>query len=401
MKPFASRMNDFGESATIRMAQRASQLAAAGHDIIALTTGEPDFPTAEHIKAAAIEALHNGHTKYTSVGGTLELKKAVLEKFHRDNGLDFGVDEIIASAGAKQVVFHALMATVETGHEVIIPSPCWVSYLDITRLFGGRPVAIDCDISKSFKLQARQLDEAITTDTRWFIFNSPCNPSGTVYSREEIREITDVLVRHPHVWLLTDDIYETIVYDDSKFVTPLQVEPRLRERTLTVNGVSKAYAMTGWRLGYGAGPSSLIREMTRLQSQSITSPSSISQAAARAALLGDQSHVLDRTIEFERRRDYVVREINTTPGLTCLIPQGAFYVFINCKNALGKVTLLGKRISSDEDLAEYFLEEAGVALVHGAAFGMSPYLRLSFAAPIGILHDACARLRKACSRLSD
>ena len=293
------------------------------------------------------------------------------------------------------------MATVEDGHEVIVPAPCWVSYIDMVRLFGGKPVVINCGQAQNFKLTPDQLERSITDRTRWVMLNSPCNPSGATYSQTELQGLTDVLMRHAHVWVLADDIYEAIVYDGIEFSTPLQIEPRLRERALTVNGVSKTYAMTGWRIGYGAGPRELIGAMSKLQSQSITSPSSVSQAAALAALTGDQEYVTQRTREFQSRRDFIVPALNAIPGLSCHMPQGAFYVYVGCGGILGKKTPTGKKILTDEEFALYLLESVGVALVHGAAFGMSPYVRISFAAHMEVLKDACARIGKACRALSE
>jgi aspartate aminotransferase len=379
--------------------QRVRAMRAAGHDVIGLTTGEPDFDTPEHIKDAAIRAMRAGKTKYTDVGGTAELKAAVRDKFIRENGLKFAADEIIVSTGAKQSIFNALVCTVEHGDEVIVPAPCWVSYPDIVRLAGGNPVLTACPPENGFKLQPEQLERAITPRTRWLVLNSPNNPSGAVYSRAEMKALTDVLMRHAHVAVMADDVYEHLRYDGREFATPLLVEPALRERALTINGVSKAYAMTGWRIGYAAGPAALVKNMMKLQSQSTSSPSAISQAAAVEALNGPQDYVASSRERFQRRRDEVVKWLNAAPGVQCHRPEGAFYVFASCAGAIGKKTPGGSVIQNDADFARYLLESKNVVVVHGEAYGMSPCFRVSYAASEAVLEEGCRRIRLACEAL--
>jgi len=380
--------------------QRVRAMRAAGHDVIGLTTGEPDFDTPEHIKEAAIRAMRAGRTKYTDVGGTAELKAAVRDKFIRENGLKFAADEIIVSTGAKQAIFNALVCTVERGDEVIVPAPCWVSYPDVVRLAGGNPIFVPCPPENGFKLQPGQLERAITPRTRWLVLNSPNNPSGAVYSRAEMKALTDVLMRHAHVAVMADDVYEHLRYDGREFATPLQVEPALRERALTINGVSKAYAMTGWRIGYAAGPAALIKNMMKLQSQSTSSPSAISQAAAVEALNGPQDYVASSRERFQRRRDDVVNWLNAAPGVQCHRPEGAFYVFASCAGAIGKKTPGGNVIRNDADFAMYLLESKNVVVVHGEAYGMSPCFRVSYAASEAVLEEGCRRIRLACQALT-
>ena len=380
--------------------QRVRAMRAAGHDVIGLTTGEPDFDTPEHIKEAAIRAMRAGRTKYTDVGGTAELKAAVRDKFIRENGLKFVADEIIVSTGAKQAIFNALVCTVERGDEVIVPAPCWVSYPDVVRLAGGNPIFVPCPPENGFKLQPGQLERAITPRTRWLVLNSPNNPSGAVYSRAEMKALTDVLMRHAHVAVMADDVYEHLRYDGREFATPLQVEPALRERALTINGVSKAYAMTGWRIGYAAGPAALIKNMMKLQSQSTSSPSAISQAAAVEALNGPQDYVASSRERFQRRRDDVVNWLNAAPGVQCHRPEGAFYVFASCAGAIGKKTPGGNVIRNDADFAMYLLESKNVVVVHGEAYGMSPCFRVSYAASEAVLEEGCRRIRLACQALT-
>ena len=380
--------------------QRVRAMRAAGHDVIGLTTGEPDFDTPEHIKEAAIRAMRAGRTKYTDVGGTAELKASVRDKFIRENGLKFAADEIIVSTGAKQAIFNALVCTVERGDEVIVPAPCWVSYPDVVRLAGGNPIFVPCPPENGFKLQPGQLERAITPRTRWLVLNSPNNPSGAVYSRAEMKALTDVLMRHAHVAVMADDVYEHLRYDGREFATPLQVEPALRERALTINGVSKAYAMTGWRIGYAAGPAALIKNMMKLQSQSTSSPSAISQAAAVEALNGPQDYVASSRERFQRRRDDVVNWLNAAPGVQCHRPEGAFYVFASCAGAIGKKTPGGSVIQNDADFAMYLLEAKNVVVVHGEAYGMSPCFRVSYAASEAVLEEGCRRIRLACQALT-
>ncbi|KQT14031.1 pyridoxal phosphate-dependent aminotransferase [Ramlibacter sp. Leaf400] len=380
--------------------QRVRELRAAGRDVLGLTAGEPDFDTPLHIRQAAQRAMEAGKTKYTDVGGTPELKAAIRDKFARENGLHYETSEIIACTGAKQAIFNALMCTVEHGAEVIIPAPCWVSYPDIVRLAGGSPVLVPCDAASGFKLTPDQLERAITPRTRWLLLNSPNNPSGAVITRDEMRALADVLLRHPHVCILADDIYEHLVYDDREFVTPAQVEPRLRDRTLTVNGVSKAYAMTGWRIGYAAGPAALIKNMVKLQSQSTSNPSSISQAAAVAALNGPQDFIPETRAVFQRRRDLVVELLNQAPGVRCHRPEGAFYLFASCEGAIGKKSPRGSTIATDMDFTLHLLDAANIAVIQGDAYGLSPFFRISFADSEERLREGCRRIRLACEELA-
>jgi len=388
-------------SPTIAVTQLAAELKRQGRDVIGLGAGEPDFDTPDFVKEAAIEAIRKGQTKYTAVDGTPELKRAISGKFKRENGLDYALDEITVGTGGKQVLYNALMATVDPGDEVVIPAPYWVSYPDMVLLAGGTPVFVNCPEQTGFKLRPEDLDAAIGPRTKWVVLNSPNNPTGAAYDEAELRALTDVLQRHEHVWVLTDDMYEHLVYGDFRFVTPAQLAPSLKARTLTVNGVSKAYAMTGWRIGYGGGPKELVRAMAMLQSQSTTNPSSISQAAARAALDGDQSFLPGRNRVFQERRDLVVDLLNRAPGLRCHRPEGAFYVYPSCAGAIGKKTPAGVRLNSSEDLARYLLETEGVAVVHGGAFGMDPYFRISYATATDLLEEACRRIIRACEALED
>ena len=379
--------------------QRVRELRASGRDVLGLTAGEPDFDTPENIKEAAARAMHAGQTKYTDVGGTPELKAAIRAKFAWENGLHYETNEIIACTGAKQAIFNALMCTVESGVEVIIPAPCWVSYPDIVRLAGGTPVLVECPASSGFKITAAQLEEAITPRTRWVLLNSPNNPSGAVFSRAELRALADVLVRHPHVCVLADDIYEHLIYGGREFATPAQVEPQLRERTLTVNGVSKAYAMTGWRLGYAAGPASLIKNMVKLQSQSTSNPSAIAQAATVEALNGPQDFVKTSRDIFEQRRGMVVDLLNQAPGVRCHRPEGAFYLFASCEGAIGKKNRKGAVIASDMNFTMHLLESQNIAVIQGDAYGLSPFFRISFADSESRLREGCRRIRLACEEL--
>jgi aspartate aminotransferase len=399
MSIIADRLSRIKPSPTLAVAAKAKELKAAGKDVIGLGVGEPDFDTPDFIKDAAKKAMDAGDTKYTPVPGTPELRKAVAAKFKRDNDLDYTMDHIIVGTGGKQVLYNALMASVNPGDEVIIPAPYWVSYPDMTLLAEGAPVFVECTQENEFKLQAADLEAAITPKTKWLILNSPSNPTGSAYTYDEMKAVTDVLVKHPHVWVMVDDMYEHLVYDDFKFVTPAQVEPQLFDRTLTINGVSKAYSMTGWRIGFAGGPVDLIKAMTKVQSQSTSNPSSISQAAALEALEGDQSFLNDWRETFKERRDAVVKWLNDAQGLSCHTPEGAFYVYASCAGCIGKTTPSGKVIETDEDFVTYLLEDQGVACVHGEAFGLSPFFRISYATSMEILEDACTRIKNACANL--
>ncbi|MCK1525020.1 pyridoxal phosphate-dependent aminotransferase [Bradyrhizobium sp. 17] len=396
----ADRLSAIGVSEILKISGLAAEMKRHGQDIIILGAGEPDFDTPESIKDAADRAMHAGATKYTALDGSPELKAAIRAKFKRDNELEFAQDEIAVSAGAKQVLFNAMMATINPGDEVIIPTPFWVTYADIVAIAGGMPVLVPCSEANGFRLQGDALERAITSRTRWLMLNSPSNPSGAAYSESDYRPILDVLIRHPHVWLMVDDIYEHIIYGDFRFVTPAAIEPALRSRTLTVNGVSKAYAMTGWRIGYGAGPSALIRAMAAVQSQSTSCPSSVSQAAAIEALNGPQDFVRDRCRSFQQRRDLVVGALNAIDGISCRLPEGAFYAFASCAGLIGKITPDGRTLQSDTDFAEYLLRAVGVAVIPGSAFGLAPYFRISYATSAVELEDACQRIARANARLS-
>jgi aspartate aminotransferase len=387
-------------SPTVAVTALARELKARGKDVIGLGAGEPDFDTPENIKAAARAAIDAGRTKYTAPDGIPELKSAIAEKFRRDNGLDYEPGEIIVSTGGKQVLYNALMATMNPGDEVIVPAPYWVSYPDMVRMGGGTPVIVAAGVETGFKLTPAQLEAAITPRTKWLIFNSPSNPTGAGYSRDELKALTGVLMRHPHVWVMSDDMYEHIAYPPFTFCTPAEVEPRLRERTLTVNGVSKAYAMTGWRIGYAGGPAELVGAMKTVQSQSTTNPCSISQWAAVEALNGPQDYLETARAAFLRRRDLVVEMLNAAPGVSCPVPEGAFYVYPDIAGCLGRVTPGGRRLETDEDFATALLEETGVAAVFGAAFGLSPNFRVSYAADDATLREACARIQRFCAALS-
>jgi aspartate aminotransferase len=400
MAVLAQRLDRIKPSPSSMAGQRARELRAAGRDIVGLTAGEPDFDTPENVTQAVIGAMAASRTKYTDVGGTPELKAAIRAKFLRDNGLDYRTDEIIAGTGGKQVIFNALMCTVESGREVIVPAPYWVSYPDIVLLAGGTPVTVQCPADKGFKLQPEDLERAITPRTRWLVLNAPNNPSGAIYSKAEMQALADVLARHPHVWVLADDMYEHIIYDGLPFVTPAQVDPSLKPRTLTVNGVSKAYAMTGWRIGYAGGPSELIKAMTKLQSQSTSNPSSISQAAATEALAGPQHVIAERRAIFQARRDAVLALLRSVPGIDCHTPEGAFYLFPSCAKLLGRTTPGGKRLMTDEDFVLYLLDEENLALLQGAAYGVESHFRISFATSMAMLEEGCARLRRACGKLA-
>jgi aspartate aminotransferase len=399
--PFlAARLGRIKPSPTIGVTQKAADLKAQGGDIIGLGAGEPDFDTPDHIKAAAKLAIDRGETKYTAVAGTAALRQAIARKFKRDNELDYKPEQITVSCGGKQTIYNALMATLDPGDEVVIPAPYWVSYPDIVLLAEGEPVIVASGPDRHFKLDPGDLDRAITRRTKWVILNSPSNPTGAAYTFAEMRRICDVLMEHPRVWVMTDDIYEHVVYDDYRFVTPAQVEPRLYERTLTLNGCSKAYAMTGWRVGYGAGPKHLIDAINMIQSQSTTHTSSISQAAAVAALEGPHEFLAERNAIFRQRRNLVAGMLNEAPGLTCELPEGAFYVYPSCAGVMGKQTPSGRTLATDEDFVTYLLEAEGVAVVQGAAFGLSPYFRISYATSTKALEEACRRIKRACKSLS-
>ncbi|WP_020591129.1 pyridoxal phosphate-dependent aminotransferase [Kiloniella laminariae] len=399
MPQIADRLSRIKPSPTIAVSTKARELKAAGRDVIGLGAGEPDFETPDNIKAAAITAINGGDTRYTAVDGTPELKAAICEKFKRDNGLEYTPDQITVGTGGKQILYNAFMATLNAGDEVIIPAPFWVSYPDMVLLAEGEPVAVPCMQSNGFKLQAEDLEEAITDKTRWVILNSPSNPTGAAYSYDEMKALTDVLKKYEHVMVLTDDMYEKLVYDGFEYVTPAQVEPSLYDRTLTMNGVSKAYCMTGWRIGYAGGPVALIKAMAKIQSQSTSNPCSISQAAAVEALRGDQGFIARHNDVFKARRDMVVDMLNDCPGINCSKPEGAFYVYPSCEGTIGKSTPEGKQISSDEDFVTYLLESVGVAAVQGNAFGLSPYFRISYATSTENLKEACERIKKACEAL--
>jgi aspartate aminotransferase len=399
MSIIAHRLAAIKPSPTIAVTNLARELKAAGRDVIGLGAGEPDFDTPDTIKDAAVAAIRAGQTKYTAVDGTPELKAAIAAKFQRENGLDYRLDEISVGTGGKQIIYNALMATLDPGDEVVVPAPYWVSYPDMVLLAGGSPVFVTCPDQTGFKLRPEDLEAAITPRTKWLILNSPSNPTGAAYSAAELRELTDVLLRHPHVWLLTDDIYEHLVYDGFRFVTPLAVEPGLRSRCLTMNGVAKAYAMTGWRIGYAGGPTALIKAMAKVQSQSTSNPCSISQAAAVAALTGPQDFIAERSAIFGQRRDLVVELLNCARGLRCHRPEGAFYVYPSCAGVIGRRTPDGDELAESEGFARYLLESAGVAVVHGAAFGMDPYFRISYATSTELLEEACHRIIRACDAL--
>ncbi len=398
--PFiAQRLSRIKPSATLAVTTQARELKAQGRDVIGLGAGEPDFETPDHIKAAAKAAIDRGETRYTAVAGTPELRQAICGKFKRDNGLDYTPEQVTVGCGGKQTIYNALMATLDPGDEVIIPAPYWVSYPDIALLAEGTPVIVDCPAEADFKLKPEDLERAITAKSKWLILNSPSNPTGGAYTAAEMKAITDVVLRHPQVWVLTDDIYEHIVYDGFEFVTPAQVEPALIGRTLTLNGVSKAYCMTGWRVGYAAGPAELIKAMNKVQSQSTTHTSSISQAAAAAALTGPQDFIAANNAVFKERRDLVVALLNQASGLVCPTPEGAFYVYPSCRELIGKSTPGGKLIATDEDMVAYFLEEQGVAAVPGTAFGFSPHFRVSYATSTELLEEACHRIQRATAAL--
>jgi aspartate aminotransferase len=398
--PFLSAALDrVKPSATIAVTDKARELKAAGRNVIGLGAGEPDFDTPANIKLAAIRAIEAGKTKYTAVDGIPELKQAIIAKFQRENGLTYMPNQVIVGTGGKQVLYNALMATINPGDEVIIPAPYWVSYPEMVALAGGEPVSVVCTAEHGFKLQPDALEKAITPKTKWIILNSPSNPTGSAYTRAELKALTDVLVKHPHVWVLTDDIYEHLVYDDFEFSTVAQVEPRLYDRTLTVNGVSKTYCMTGWRIGYGAGPQQLIKAMAVLQSQSTHAPNSIAQWASVEALDGPQDFIPKHNKAFKDRRDLVVSMLNQANGIHCPKPEGAFYVYPSCAGTMGKTTPSGKKLESDEDFVTELLGSEGVAVVQGTAFGYAPAFRISYAAKTEDLEEACHRIQRFCGNL--
>lgn len=396
----ARRISAIGVSEILKIGATAARLKREGRPVIVLGAGEPDFDTPDHVKAAAEKAIRAGQTKYTTLDGTAELKAAIADKFRRENGLTYAADEITVGAGAKQVIHNAFMATLNPGDEVILAAPYWTSYADMVQIAEGQPVNIVCREDNGFRLDAADLERAITPRTRWLLLNSPSNPTGSAYSEAQLRPILEVLKRHPHVWLIADDIYEHLVYDGLPFVTAAQIEPDLKRRTLTVNGVSKAYAMTGWRIGYAGGPKELIAAMAVVQSQSTTNPSSVSQAAAVEALTGPQDLLAERCAAFQRRRDLVVDALNAIDGVTCRRPEGAFYTFASCAGLIGKRTPEGTLIDSDSAFCRYLLEQHDVAVVPGSCFGLAPYFRISYAASEASLREATGRIARACKVLS-
>ena len=396
----SDRVNNIKPSLTIATNIKAQELKRAGRDIIVLAAGEPDFDTPEHIKSAAIKAINNGFTKYVPGKGTPDLQLAIQKKFKDDNNLDYDISNITVGVGGKHIIYNAFSATINSGDEVIIPAPYWVSYPDIVILNDGKPITIECGENSGFKLKPEDLEKSITNKTKWLMLNSPSNPTGSMYTKEELIELGDVLKKHKQVYILSDDIYEKIVYDQNVFHTIAEVCPELKERTLTMNGLSKSYCMTGWRVGYAAGPLNVINAMNKVQSQNVSSTASISMAASVEALNGDQSFIQSNNESFLRRRDLVVKNLNETPGLSCRTPEGAFYVFASCKGVLGKTTESGKILNSDGDFMDYLLEEVGVAGVQGSAFGLEGYFRISYATSDSILEDACQRIKNACSKLS-
>ncbi len=400
MSFIASRLSAIKPSPTIAVTQKARDLKSAGRDVIGLGAGEPDFDTPAHVIEAAAKAMADGETRYTPVNGTPALLEAISAKLKRENNLDYSPGQIQVGCGGKQVIFNAMMATLDPGDEVIIPAPYWVSYPDVALLFGGKPVFVDCPAESGFRMSAEQLEAAITPKTKWLILNSPSNPSGAAYTPADMKALTDVLLRHQHVWVLTDDIYEHVIYDGFEFVTPAQVEPGIKDRTLTMNGMSKAYCMTGWRVGYGAGPEPLIKAMTKVQSQSTTHTSSVSQAASVAALNGPQDFIQANNAIFKDRRDLVVGMINQAKGLSCPTPEGAFYVYPSIAGTLGRKSPSGKVIENDDDFVAELLESEGVAAVQGSAFGLSPHFRISYATSTDVLEEACRRIQRFCGALA-
>jgi aspartate aminotransferase len=399
MPALANRLKDIEVSASVVMTVKARELTAAGHKVISLAVGEPDFETPAHAIEAAHQAALRGETKYPPQDGTRALKLAVQRKFKRDNNLDYALDEIMVSNGGKQVIMNALLATCDPGDEVLIPAPYWISYAEMAKLAGAKPVTVNCPQNNGFRLRAEDLDAAITPRTKWLILNFPNNPTGAACSRQDMQAIADVLLRHPHVWVLTDDMYEHLVYDGFEFCTIASVEPRLKDRVLTVNGASKTYAMTGWRVGFCGGPKALIKAMVNMQSQISSGISTVGQAAAAAALDGPQDFVKERAAIYQRRRDMVVAMLNEAPGIACHKPEGAFYVFPNVAGCLGRTSAGGRRIATDTDFALALLEEKHVAVVQGAAYGMSPYVRISYATDMESLREACSRVQAFCRGL--
>jgi aspartate aminotransferase len=399
MAKLSSLLDNFQPSAISEIFTLAGELKSKGHDIIDLSVGEPDFPTPEHVKRAGIDAINDDHTKYTNVAGTTALRNAVARKFKRDNGLEYSASQIVIDSGAKPLLFHALEAMLEADGEVILPTPCWASYSGMVTLTGGVSVFVPCLQEDGFKLQPSALEAAINENTSVVMLNSPSNPTGAAYSAEEMKALTNVLLRHPHVWVIADDIYEHIAYDGFKFVTPAQIEPKLYDRTLTINGVSKAYSMTGWRIGFAGGPQELIDGIVKILSQNNGNPSSISQIAAIAALDGPQSYVADRAVVFKERRDYFLFRIGQMRGLNCHAPEGAFYLYPNCQNLIGLRCANGIMIENSTDLARYFLEDYNIAVVPGAAFDFDPHIRISYATSMENLIKACDRMSDACNAL--
>ena len=386
-------------SATMAVTQKARELKAAGKDIIGLGAGEPDFDTPENIKKAAIQAINAGDTKYTPVDGTPELKKAIKAKFKRENNLDYELDEISVGTGGKQIIFNAFAVSLNDSDEVIIPAPYWVTYPDVVNYFNGKPIFVQCGEESGFKITPQQLENTINQSTKWFILNSPSNPTGSCYTKNELLELANVLKKYPHVNIMTDDLYEHLIYDDNEFHTFASIAPELKERILTLNGVSKAYAMTGWRIGYAGGNASLIKAMGKLQSQSTSNPTSISQAAAVEALNGDNSFIAERAKVFKGRRDFLINEFTSMNGITCRVPEGAFYVFPSCKGVIGKVDESNNKITNDEEFTTSLLEHAGVAVVQGSAFGLEGYFRISYATSDENLKNACVRMRDFLNKL--
>ena len=399
MNFIADRINRIKPSMTVGINIKAKAMKEEGKDVIVLAAGEPDFNTPKNIRDAAQKAMEEGKTKYVPGKGTPELQKAIQKKFKDENNIDYSLDEIICGVGGKHIIYNAMMATINSGDEVIITAPYWVSYPDIVLLAEGKPIIVECPENQNFKIKAEQLEKYITPKTKWLMLNSPSNPTGAVYSEEELKQLAKILIKHPNVLIMCDDIYEKIIYGDVEFCTLASVEPLLKNRCLTLNGVSKSYCMTGWRLGYCGAPKDIIAAMNKIQSQSTTSTSSITMAAAVEAITGPQDFIIDHNNKFLKRRDLVVNKLNEIEGITCSKPDGAFYVYPNCKGIIGKVTPDGNKISSDEDFMTYLLEDQGVAGVHGSAFGLSPYFRLSYATSDDILEDACNRIQLACSKL--
>jgi aspartate aminotransferase len=399
MSIISNNLKRIKPSPTIAVTQKARELKASGKDIIGLGAGEPDFDTPDNIKRAAIKAIKDGDTKYTAVDGTPALKKAIVEKFKRENNLDYTVDQITVGAGGKHVIYNTMMATLNEGDEVIIPAPYWVSYPDIVLLAGGTPIILECNEKQGFKINPAELEKSITAKTKWIILNSPSNPTGACYTENDIKEIAEVLVKHPHVHILSDDIYEHVTYEKFKFFTIAQID-NLKERVLTMNGVSKAYSMTGWRIGYAAGPKEIIKAIAKIQSQSTTNPSSISQAAAVEALNGSQDFIKERTVSFQERRNFVVKALNAIDGIECLNPDGAFYVFPSCKGLIGKKDSTGKELKTDTDFVKSLLENSGVAVVQGSAFGLEGFFRISYATSMENLKKALEKISSFCKGFS-